>query len=72
MPIDRDEHDERLARIQEMLEQLDRESKRFKGFDPETRAKAIAAQVQLRDAIADTRRARITSQRRHMNRTKKR
>lgn len=72
MPIDRDEHDERLARIEQMLEQLDRESKRFQGFEPDERASVLAAKQHLRDAIEATRRARIISERRRANRTKKR
>jgi len=65
MPIDRDDHDERLARIEQMLEDLRREVSRFSDFHQQAaeegvlnRERSRNARAELRKAIASSRAAR--------------
>jgi hypothetical protein len=63
--IDRDDHDERLARIEQMLEELRREVSRFSDFHQQaaeesrlTRERSRSARAELRKAIDSSRAAR--------------
>ncbi len=57
VPIDRDDHDERLARIEQMLEALRREVSRFSDFHHQAAEEAVVNRERSRNARADLRKA---------------
>jgi hypothetical protein len=70
MPIDRDAQDERLSRIEQMLEDLRREVRRFSDFHQQTleearitRDQSEASRSEIRKAIATARSIRASIKR---------
>jgi hypothetical protein len=57
MPIDRDDHDERLARIEQMLEDLRREVRRFSEFHQQVVEDARLAREHTQNTRAELRSA---------------
>lgn len=58
MPIDRDDHDERLARIEQIIEDLSREVSRFSDFHRRTTAEAKLTRERSQQARTELRKLR--------------